>query len=274
MRMQTANFQIEKIAGNLKYVDGLVWSRNGYLVMADVRQSRLFRMTGEGKPQILKENVSGASGLAYDIQGRLYICESGARRVSRMNAQGGIESFTETFQSKRFNAPNDIVVRRDGQVYFTDPAFGSAADSRDLDYYGIYHVTPKGEVSLVAQWQTRPNGIALSADGKLLYVSDSDRHAVMAFDVGRDGETGNARDLIKGVAGVPGGLKTDVEGRLYVAGRGISVYSAQGKLERTMLVGENATNCGFGESDYESLYISSRGNVYRAAIGVKGALQY
>jgi gluconolactonase len=256
------------------FVDGLAWGHGGFLIAADTRLSTLFRLGAEARPQVLKDSVAGASGVAYDVQGRLYICESGARRVTRMSAAGTIEPFVETLQGKRFNAPNDIVVRRDGHVFFTDPAFGSATDGRDLDYYGVFHVTPKGEVDVVAKWQTRPNGIALSADGKTLFVADSDRHAVVAFDIGRDGEASNPRDLIKGVAGVPGGVKTDVQGRIYVAGRGVSVYSAAGKLERVLLEGENATNCAFGEGDLESLYISSRGNVYRAKAGVKGALQY
>ena len=140
--------------------------------------------------------------------------------------------------------------------------------------YGIFHIAPKGDLDAVAKWKTRPNGITLSPDGRLLYVADSDRHAIAVFDVDRNGAAANQRDFVTGVTGVPGGLRTDVDGRLYVAARGISVYSAAGKLERRFLDDENASNCAFGDGDLESLYMASRGDIFRARLGVKGALQY
>jgi gluconolactonase len=268
------NIEIEKVGAGFQFIDGLAWSHSGYLVIADVRQNKLFRLSFPGRPTVLKEKDGGVSGVAYDLQGRLYLCESAARRVSRMDRQGAVEEFVAGYQGKKFNAPNDIVVRRDYHVFFTDPAFGSAADNRELDYYGIWHVTPKGDIDVVAKWQTRPNGIALSPDGKLLYVADSDRHAVVAFDVGRNGETSNPRDVITKIQGVPGGIKTDVDGRLYVAARGVSIYSPAGKLDKTILEIENTSNCAFGDVDSEHLFISARGNIFRARLGVKGAFQY
>jgi gluconolactonase len=268
------NYESEKVAVNLQFVDGLVWSRSGFLVVADVRQRRILRLDSDPHPKVLRDNDGGASGLAYDLQGRLYICESEARRVTRLDPTGKVEMLAEGWQGRKFNAPNDIVVRKDGHVYFTDPAFGSANDHRDLDFYGIWHITPKGDLDVVARWQTRPNGIAVSPDGKQLLVTDSDRHAVVAFDFDRTGAAGNQRDVIKNIAGVPGGIRTDVDGRLYVAARGVAVYSPDGKLQRTLLEGENASNCAFGEGDLESLFIGARGSIYRVKLGVKGALQY
>ena len=157
-----------------------------------------------------------------------------------------------------------------GNVWFTDPAFGSANDRRELDFYGIWRISPKGDLEVLAKWQTRPNGIALSADGKVLFVADSDRHAVVAFDLERGGQ----RDVIKNVAGVPGGIKTDVDGRIYVAAKGVAVFSTGGRLERTLLESERATNCAFGQSDTETLFIATRTSVFSARLGVKGALQY
>jgi len=268
------NYESEKVAVNLQFVDGLVWSRSGFLAVADVRQRRILRLDSDPHPKVLRDNDGGASGLAYDLQGRLYICESETRRVTRLDPTGKLETLAEGWQGRKFNAPNDIVVRKDGHAYFTDPAFGSANDHRELDFYGIWHITPKGDMDAVAKWQTRPNGIAVSADGKMLFVTDSDRHAVVAFDFDRTGSAGNQRDVIKNVAGVPGGIRTDVDGRLYVAARGVAVYSPDGKLQRTLLEGENASNCAFGEGDLESLFIAARGSIYRVKLGVKGALQY
>jgi gluconolactonase len=269
-----AAYESEKVVANLQFVDGMVWSRAGFLAVADVRQRKILRIDSDPRPKILRDNDGGASGLAYDQQGRLYVCESEARRVTRVDTKGKVDTIAETYEGKKLNAPNDVIVRKDGHVYFTDPAFGSAADRRELDFYGIWHVSPKGELDVVAKWQTRPNGIALSADGKALYVSDSDRHVVVAFDVDRAGQAGNARDIIRNVTGVPGGIRTDVDGRLYVAAKGVAVYSPQGKLERTLLESDNTWNCAFGEGDFESLFIAARGSIYRVKIGVKGALQY
>jgi gluconolactonase len=269
-----AAYESEKVVANLQFVDGMVWSRAGFLAVADVRQRKILRIDSDPRPKILRDNDGGASGLAYDQQGRLYVCESEARRVTRIDTKGKVDMIAEMYEGKKLNAPNDVIVRKDGHVYFTDPAFGSATDRRELDFYGIWHVSPKGELDVVAKWQTRPNGIALSADGKALYVSDSDRHVVVAFDVDRAGQAGNARDIIRNVTGVPGGIRTDVDGRLYVAAKGVAVYSPQGKLERTLLESDNTWNCAFGEGDFESLFIAARGSIYRVKIGVKGALQY
>jgi gluconolactonase len=259
---------------NLRFADGLAWSHFGFLAVADVRQRKIFKFNADPHPQVLIDTDGGASGLSYDLQGRLYICESEARRVARLDQKGKIEALAEGYQGKKFNAPNDIVVRRDGHIYFTDPAFGSANDNRELDFYGIWHISPKGDLEVLAKWQTRPNGITLSPDGKLLYVSDSDRHAVVSFDLDRAGKGGNQRDAIKNVAGVPGGLRTDVDGRLYVAARGVAMYSTDGRLQRTLLEGERTTNCTFGEGTLESLFIAARDSVYRVKVGTRGALQY
>jgi gluconolactonase len=269
-----ANYEAEKIAANLQYVDGLAWSRSGFLAAADVRQRKIFRIDSDPHPKILRDNDGGASGLAYDSQGRLYVCESETRRVTRVDLKGDLEMLAENWQGMKLNAPNDIVVRRDGHVYFTDPAFGSANDRRELDFHGVWHISPKGDLDVVARWKTRPNGIALVADGRVLFVCDSDRHAVVAFDVDRAGVAAHPRDVITRVAGVPGGIRTDVDGRLYVAAKGVAVYSREGKLQRTFLEGVNASNCTFGDGDLESLYIAARGDLYRVRVGVKGALQY
>ncbi len=270
------NYEAEKIAANFQFADGMAWARAGFLAVADVRRNTLFRYEGDPHPEIRpwRENSGGASGLAYDLQERLCICESANRRVTRLDPSGKLETLADSYQGKKFNAPNDIVVRRDGHVYFTDPAFGGAVDRRELDFYGIWHIGPKGDLVVLAKWRTRPNGITLSADGRTLYVTDSDRHAVVVFDLDRNGAASNSRDLIGNIAGVPGGIRTDVDGRLYVAAKGVAVYSPQGKLQRTLLETENITNCTFGSGDLESLFVSARTSAYRVRPGVKGALQY
>lgn len=266
--------EIEKLNGTFVFVDGLAWSRTGFLAAADVRKKTLYRFDASPRPKVLRENSGGASGLAYDVQGRLYICESDTRRITRMDRQGAVEPFIENFQGKKFNAPNDIIVRRDGHLWFTDPAFGSADDHRELDYYGIFHANPKGDVDAVAKWKTRPNGVTLSPDGRLLYVADSDRHAVAVFDIDRNGNASNQRDFVKGIEGVPGGIKTDEKGGIFVCAQGITIFTPAGKQERKFMEDRVVVNCSFGDSDGGVLFVSTRTEIYKTNLGVKGAFQY
>ena len=271
---EDGSYRAERVIGNLQYGDGIAWSRVGYLVYADVRQGKLFRADSDSNQKVMRQDDGGAEGLAMDFQGRLYICEALNRRVTRLDRQGQIETLADSWQGKKFNSPNDIVVRRDGNVYFTDPAFGSAADHSELGFNGIFHLSPKGDLEIVAQWKTRPNGIAFSPDGRVLYVSDSDRHAIVAFDIDRGGAASNQRDLIKNIEGVPGGIKTDVDGRIYVAALGLAVYAKDGRRERKFLDNEVLSNCAFGDNDFETLYVTSRKGLFRIRLSVKGALQY
>jgi gluconolactonase len=266
--------QAERVATGLQYADGMVWARQGFLAFSDVAKKKIYRLDPGSAPQPTEEDNNGAEGLAYDTQARLYICEPGLRRVMRLSPRGQLETLVDGFEGKKFNAPNDIVVRHDGQVYFTDPAFGSAADTRELDFNGVFHLTPKGELEAAAKWKTRPNGIALTGDGKTLYVGDADRHAVVAFDVDGRGAVSNPRDLIKNIDGVPNGIRTDVTGRIYVGANGLKIHSPEGRLLQTLLAGEIVTNCAFGDNDFETLYVSGRRAIYRIRLGVKGALQY
>ncbi len=267
------NIMSERVASGLQYVDGLSWSHDGFLVFSDLYKKVIYRLDPTGPPKPTEENRNGAEGLAYDAQFRLYLCEPLLHRVARMDRKGKFEVLAETYQGKKFNGPNDITVRKDGNAYFTDPAFASALESREMDFNGIYRITPKGEVELVAKWTTRPNGITISGDGKSLYVTDSDRRTLVAFDLDGKGAASNQRDVFGKIRGVPGGLRTDVNGRFYIAAKGLGVYTREGKLVHTFLPTEVITNCTFGDTDMETMYASTRKAVYKIRLGVKGAVQ-
>ncbi len=269
-----ADVKIEKVSGGHRFTEGPVWSRDGYLLFSDVPNNLLMKMTpGEGTAAT-RENSNGANGNAFDKEGRLYTCESRTRRVIRFDKKGNVEVLAEKWEGKRLNAPNDIVVRRDGQVYFTDPAFGNQGDTRELDFYGVYHITPKSELKLVAKPKGRPNGIALSPNGRILYVANSDERSILAYDLDRNGEASNERIAIKGIEGVPDGLRVDEKGNLYVAAKGLAVFSAQGKPIHTLDLAETPANCAFGDPDLQTLYITARTSVYRVRLDVKGSVQY
>jgi sugar lactone lactonase YvrE len=271
---ETPELAIERVATGFRFTEGPAWSREGFLVFSDVPNNKIMKYVPGSRPEVFRENSNGASGNCYDSQGRLYSCESHARRVVRMDKKGEVHVLADKWEGKRLNAPNDIAARKDGHVYFTDPAFGYQSDTRELDFYGVYHITPKGELRLVARPKGRPNGIALSAGGHILYVANSDEHNVRAYDVDRSGETSNERVVVSRVDGVPGGLRVDEKGNLYLAANGVAVYDAHGKLLQTLAIAEAPANCAFGDADFETLYITARTSLYRARRQVKGALPY
>ncbi len=266
--------RVEKLAGGYVYTEGPAWSPDGYLIWSDVPANQIQKWVPGQKPGVARENTAGASGNAYDAKGNLYTCETRGRRVIRVDKKGVIELLADKWEGKRLNAPNDIVVRKDGHVYFTDPAFGNQAATRELDFYGLYHLPPKGPLELIAKSKGRPNGVALSPNGKILYVTNSDERAVYAYDVDGKGAAARERKLISGIAGAPDGIRADEKGNLYIAATGVAVYSPEGKLLHTIEMGETPRNLAFGEADYQTLFITALSSVYRIRLDVKGAVQY
>ena len=265
---------VEKVATGYLFVEGPAWSRDGFLVFSDVPSNKLLEFKAGEKPAQLRANSNGAMGNAYDAQGRLYSCETHSRRITRTDKKGKVETFVDRYEGKHFNAPNDIAVRKDGHVYFTDPAFGNQEDTRDLDYFGVYHVSPRGEVELIAKPKGRPNGIALSPNGRILYVSNSDERNIRAYDLDGKGAASNERVLVSGIDGIPDGLRTDEKGNLYLAANKIEVYTPEGKPLGSIALGETPSNCTFGDEDLQSLYVTARTSVYRIRLDVKGSVQY
>jgi gluconolactonase len=269
-------YHVERVASNLKFTEGPVWSRDGYLLFSDIPANLILKLVpGSGAPATFRENSGGANGNVFDEKGRLYTCEEHARRVTRTDKKGNVEVLAERYEGKRLNSPNDIVVGRSGHVYFTDPAFGKAQDTRELDFYGVYHLSPKGELKLIAKPAGRPNGIAFSPNGRILYVANSDERNIRAYDVDHSGDVSNERVLVSSMEGVPDGLRTDEKGNLYVAAKDVIVYSPEGKQTATIPIPEGASNCAFGDTDMQTLYVTARTSVFRIRLeGVKGSVQY
>jgi gluconolactonase len=269
-----SNIRVETIARDLHFAEGPVWSLEGFLLFSDTVTDQLKKWTPGKGISDFGTRAGGVSGNAYDEQGRLYTCEFRERRVTRAAKNGKIDVLASRFEGKRLNAPNDVVVRKDGNVYFTDPAFGNQQDSRELDFYGVYRITPRGEMDAIARWKTRPNGITLSPNGRLLYVSDSDARQVRVFDLANNGAASNERVFLDRVSGVPGGLRTDEKGNLYVAAKAVSIYSPRAELLKDITFSQTPSNLAFGEQDYSSLFVTAQTSVYRVRLPVKGALPY
>ncbi|MGA2117868.1 MAG: SMP-30/gluconolactonase/LRE family protein [Bryobacteraceae bacterium] len=264
-----ALFHIDLVAKGHVFTQGPAWSRQGFLIFSDTPSDQLLRWTPGREPVVFREDAHGPCGNAFDSEGRLYTCESRARRVTRTEKDGAVTVVAERWEGKRLNAPAQIAISRNDRVYFTDPAFSSQSEHRELDFYGVYHLPPHGPMKLLARLSTRPTGIALSPNGRVLYVANADERTVTAYELDRAGDVTGQRVLVSGIDGVPGGMSTDEKGNLYLAARGVAVYSPEGKLLHTIPTHEGASNCAFGEADGKSLFITARTNVYRVRTDAK-----
>jgi len=262
--------KLDPLPGEFTFTEGPAWSRDGYLVFSDTPTGRLLKWVPGHPVEVLRADANGPSGNAFDTEGRLYTCETRTRRVTRTDRSGAVEVLAESWEGKRFNAPNGIAVARNGHVYFTDPAFGWQSDGRELDFYGVYHLPPKGPLRLVARPAGRPHGIALSPNGRTLYVGNADERNIRAYDLDRNGDPSNERVLVSGIAGVPAGICVDEKGDILLAAGGVTVYSPAGKPLDTIQVHGAASNCAFAAADQATLAITARGTVYRVHLEPKG----
>jgi len=257
--------KFEHLAQGYRFTEGPAWNaKDQYLVFSDTPSDRLMKWVPGSDVAVLRTDAHGPAGNAFDSQGRLYTCETRTRRVTRTDRTGKIEVLADKWEGKRLNAPNGIAVAKNGSVYFTDPAFGEQSDHRELDFHGVYHIPPKGPMTLVAKYTSRPHGIALSPNGKTLYVANADEHNVRAFDLDKNGEASNERVLIAKIPGVPSGIAVDEKGLLYVVAKGIAIHSPDGKRLHSVELREASSAVAFGEADMKSLFLTSRGEVYRA----------
>ena len=269
-----SHIAIEKVDAGFRFTEGPVWSREGFLLFSDVPNNQIRKLVPGERSVTFRDDSHGANGNTFDAQGRFYSCESKTRRVVRMDKKGKMEVLAEKWEGKRLNAPNDIVVRKDGQIFFTDPAFGDQADTRELAFYGVYHINPKGVMNLIARPAGRPNGIAFSPNGRILYVANSDDRNVRAYDVDHNGAVSNERVVVSNIDGVPDGIRLDEKGNLYVTAKGVAVYTSEGKLLHTIELSETPANCAFGDPDFQTLYITAQTSLYRVRMTVKGSVQY
>ena len=260
---------VEKIAGDFKFTEGPVWiAAKSELLFSDIPANRIVRYK-DGMCETFRTPSNNSNGLTLDKQGRLIACEHG-RRVSRTESDGTITALAERFEGKRLNSPNDVVVKSDGAIYFTDPLFGVKRDERELDFAGVFRIAPDGKtLTLVAKDFQKPNGLAFTPDEKILYINDTERGHIRAFDVATDGSLANGRIF----AQAPGadGMKVDTAGNVYCACKtGVMVFDLTGKLLHTYATPEQPTNLAFGEADWKALFITARPTLYRVRVSVPG----
>ena len=273
---------IEKLASGFEWSEGPVWVKRGdYLLFSDVPNNIVYRwVPSVGTSEFLfpsgytgsknRGGEPGSNGLTLDKQGRLVLAQHGDRQIGRLEKNGKVKPLAQFYQGRRFNSPNDLVYHSNGDLYFTDPPYGleknNADPAKELNFNGVFRLTPKGKVHLVTQDLSFPNGIALSPDEETLYVAISDpkRPVIMAYALTEEGRAWNERvffdtsKLMPGRKGLPDGLKVDKQGNLWATGPGgVLVISPDGKHLGTINTGEATANCAFGGKDGSVLYITA-----------------
>ncbi len=265
----------EKLAGGFQFTEGPIWQADGSLLFSDIPANRIYRWTAEDGAQVWREPTGNSNGLTLDREGRLIACEHSGRRVSRTEADGSVAAIAAHFNGGKLNSPNDVVVKSDGVVYFTDPPYGIQPAEREQPVNGVYRILADGALELLVDDFDRPNGLAFSPDESVLYIDDSPRRHVRAFDVQPDGSLANSRiiaDMDHPQPGSPDGMKIDEEGHLYVTGAtGVWVFEPDGELLGVVVTPERPANCAWGDDDRQSLYITAQTSLYRVRTKVAGA---
>lgn len=299
-----AGAQLEKLADGFAFTEGPVWvpagggafgpeGDGGHLLFSDPNNNTIYRVTPDGEvgvavphsgytgADIGEYRQPGSNGLALDAEGRLTICQHGNRRVVRLEKNGLTTVLADRFEGRRLNSPNDLVYRRDGVLYFTDPPFGLPKfgddPRRELPHAGVYSVQD-GKVRLVAKDFRGPNGLAFSPDEKWLYVGNWDEHrkVVFRYPVNADSTLG-AGELFADLTAAPGedaidGLKVDEQGNVYVSGPGgLWIFAADGKSLGTLRGPEHPHNLAWGGADRRTLYLAAQTGIYRLRMKVAGA---
>ncbi|MBC7835363.1 MAG: SMP-30/gluconolactonase/LRE family protein [Phycisphaerales bacterium] len=291
-----------ELCGGFKFTEGPVWvpasegHPRGYLLFSDIPADTIQKWTpaeGEspavGTVEVFRNPSRFANGLVFDKEGRLVVCEHD-RRLSRTEKDGTITSLAEKHNGLRLNSPNDVCIKSDGAIYFTDPPYGMRPplgprmEKRELSFSGVFRVNNDGTLDLLVSDMPSPNGIAFSPDEKLLYVSDTGVGHIKVFEIDEKGlvKPGSGKvfaevknpsmqpDQPPSTAG-PDGLKVDVNGNVYCAAAGgVWVFAPSGEQLGTLSTPRGAANLCFGDADHKALYVTCRSSVYRIPLKVAG----
>jgi gluconolactonase len=264
----------ECLASGFQFTEGPIWQPDGSLLFSDIPANRIYRWTPDGGAEVWREPTGNSNGLTLDRQNRLIACEHTGRRVSRTESDGTVVALADQYEGGRLNSPNDVVVKSDDTVYFTDPPYGIQPEEREQPCNGVYRILPNGALELLIDDFDRPNGLAFSPDESILYIDDSPRRHVRAFDVRSDGTLTNSRvfaDMDHPQPGSPDGMKIDEAGNLYVTGAtGVWVFESDGTHLGVIVTPERPANCVWGDDDRTSLYITARTSLYRVRVKVPG----
>jgi gluconolactonase len=265
--------------GSIGPAEGPLWWAEGrYLLFNDIHTARRMKYTPGASPTVAMEKTNEANGLTRDLQGRIVSAEHLTRRVTRYEPDGSLTVIANSFQGKRLLRPNDVIVKSDGAIYFTDPGGTAAPEQWDMALSGVYRVSPDlGTMSLIIDDMVRPNGLAFSPDESILYVADTRRRHVRAYDLQANGTIGKETsrvfvDLGGTEPGVPDGMKVDTAGNVYCGGSGgLYIIDSKGKKLGRIVHGQAATtNVAFGGDDWKTLYFTTASTLFSVNVKTAG----
>lgn len=272
---------LEPVAGGFDFTEGPIWhTGEKHLTFSDMPGNEMRRWTPAGGVVSFRKPSNMANGNTYDRRGRMLTCEHATSRVTRTEADGTITVLATRFQGKQLNSPNDIVVKSEGWIYFTDPTYGrmpyyGVERPSDLGFQGVYRMAEDGTgLMLLADDFAQPNGLCFSRDEKRLFVNDTERGHVRVFDVGADGllSGGAVWAEVTGTGkGAPDGMKIDRDGNLYCCGPGgLHVFSPDAQPLGVILVPEVVANFTWGEDDLRTIFFTASSSLYRARTRTPG----
>lgn len=270
--LETTSF--ETISSGHVFTEGPLWHPDGSFYFTDLRSNRLYRMVPGQKPTLVRE-TDGGNGTTFDMQGRLINCEGMGRRVTRTEADGTVTVLVDRFEGKRLSRPNDVICRSDGTLFFTDPCILVPLADREIGEGAIYRITPDGDTHFVA-WCEYPNGLALSADERTLFVANSRWtqyiHALTLDDAGNLARRRVFADMsADGTDGVPDGMKLDAAGRIFCTGvGGVWVFGPDGGKIGVIATAEVCANIAFGGADLRTLFLTASTSVLTLRVKTPG----
>jgi gluconolactonase len=283
-RVVGPSVEFERLATGFIFTEGPLWHRRDkYLLFSDMPGDHLRRWSAKDGVATFRKPCNKSNGLAWDLQGRLIVCEHATSHLTRTEADGRSTVLASHYDGKELNSPNDVVVKSDGAIYFSDPIYGRKPHygvPRDpqLSFRGVYRLSPDGKaLTLLADDFGQPNGLCFSLDEKVLFVNDTERQHIRAFDVKADGTITNNRIWARTVGegpGGPDGMKIDSAGNLYSCGPGgIHVFAPDATCLGVVRVPEHTANFCWGDDDFRSLFITASTSLYRIRVAVPGTPQ-
>lgn len=277
------NATVEKIATGFQFTEGPVWNpKEQCLYFSDMPSDIRRRWSEKDGVSEVRNPSNKCNGMTYDGDLNLYVCEHVTSLLVRETAAGERQVMASHWQGKELNSPNDVVVKSDGAVYFSDPTYGrmpvfGEEREQDLDFQGVYRIAPNGDLSCVGDDYGQPNGLCFSPDESVLYVNDSPRAHIRVFDVNADGSLSNGRMFAENIGngeiegGIVDGMKCDERGNVYVTGpRGLWVFSPGGEHLGVIDMPEHAGNLNWGGKDWKDLYCACSTSIYRVRLKVSG----
>ncbi len=277
--------EIEQIGGGFAFTEGPIWHpRERHLIFSDMPGDHMRRWRADGGIETFRRPSNKANGNAYDRQGRIVTCEHATSRVTRTGPDGAIEVLASHWDGKALNSPNDIVVKSDGGIYFTDPTYGrleyyGVPREVELPFRGVYRIEPgDNRLTLLADDFGQPNGLCFSRDETRLFVNDTEHAHIRVFDVGADGTLSNGRVWAAPAGagdGAPDGMKIDSAENLFCTGPGgIHVFDPDGGCLGVIRFPEVVANFTWGDDDLCGLFVTASTSLYRVRVKVPGLVLF